>query len=303
MRTTYSRTGVERPRDDRALIFVHPPKTAGSTLSRIMDWEYSPLQVCNIDSRFYYWSFQRVSGWPKKRLAKMKLFKGHMPFGLHEFIPQPTTYITILREPIKRTISEYYYRLHRRTHPMVDRDAKRQSLEEYVTSVPYNNPQTKAIAGIKHPCQYHLFSVVPSHHVYSGSCTADTLALAKENLSRHFSLVGLTERFDETLALAKILFGWRIPCYTSIRQGPERAKKSDVSVRARALIAEYHKFDMELYAFGVSLFDRAITEYAERVMLELKSIRGAKNSGAVRSMYHRCASVVRRHFIRLHCAA
>src|SRR5690348_12004038 len=110
---------------DAALIFVHPPRTAGSTLSRIMHREYNPLQICDIDPRFYYWSLQRLSRWPQQRLAKIKLFNGHIPFGIHSFIPQPTTYITVLRDPIERTISEYHVRKHRRTHPIADRDAKR----------------------------------------------------------------------------------------------------------------------------------------------------------------------------------
>jgi hypothetical protein len=302
MQPKLGQNSVDRSRNDIALIFVHPPKTAGSTLSRIMDWEYSPRHICNIDGRFYYWSFQRVSRWPKERLAKMKLFKGHMPFGLHRFIPQPTTYITVLRDPINRTISEYYYGRHRRTHPIVDRDAKRLSLEEYLAKVPYNNPQTKAIAGVDLPYQYHFYTALPSHHFYSGPCTAETLETAKANLSRHFSLVGLTERFEETLALAKVLFGWKIPYYTSIRQGPKRPKKEDVSPQQRALIAEYHKFDMDLYSFGVSLFDRVIAEHGERLSLELDSIRRAKNPGAIRSVYHRCGSIIRRHFIRMRCA-
>jgi hypothetical protein len=267
-----------------------------------MDREYSPLQICNIDGRFYYWSFQRVSGWPKERLAKMKLFKGHMPFGLHEFIPQPATYITVLRDPIDRTISEYYYALHRRTHSIVDRDAKRLSLEEYVAKVPYTNPQTKAIAGVYPPYHYHFYTALPSHHIFSGPCTAETLETAKANLCRHFSLVGLTERFEETLALAKVLFGWRIPYYTSIRRGRKRPKNADVSPQQRTLIAEYNKFDMDLYNFGVSLFDRAIAEHTERLALERDSIRRARNPGSTRSVFLRCGSVIRRHFIRMRCA-
>jgi hypothetical protein len=302
MQLRLSQNDGQRSRNDPALIFVHPPKTAGSTLSRIMDWEYSPRSICNIDGRSYYLSYQRVCGWPSERLATMKLFKGHIPFGLHRFTPQPTTYITILREPINRTLSEYYYRRHRRTHPIADRDAKRLCLEEYLAKVPYNNPQTKAIAGVDVPCNYRFYTIVPSYHFYSGPCSAETLEIAKANLSRHFSLVGLTERFDETLALAKILFGWKIPCYTSIRQGPKRRTKEEVSPQQRALIAEYNNYDMELYSFGVSLFDRAVAEHAERFPLELESVRGAKNPGAIRSVYHRSRSVIRRHFIRMRCA-
>jgi hypothetical protein len=294
--------GVAPLPSDGALIFVHPPKTAGSTLSRIMDWEYSPLEICDIDGRFYYWSLQRISRWPKERLAKMRLFKGHMPFGLHRFMPQPASYITLLRDPVDRTASEYYYKRHRRTHLIADRDAKLMSFEDYVRTVPYDNPQTKAIAGVECEYDYHWYTILPSYRFYCGPCTAETLEIAKENLSRYFCLVGLTERFEETLALAKVLFGWKIPCYTSVREGSKRPKKEKISPRQRAVVAKYHQYDVELYRCGVSLFERAITENAERVSAELGAIREAKNPSAMRSAYYRNGSFIRRHFIRTRCA-
>jgi len=284
------------------IIFVHPPRTGGSTLIRVIDWEYSPLEVCDIDGRFYFWSIQRMKRWPPERLAKMRVFKGHMPFGLHTSLPQPATYITILRDPIDRTISEYYFRLHRRTHPLVDRDAKRLSFDDYIREVPYNNPQTKAIAGIEVPFDYHFYSMVPSHRLYCGPCTRDTLELAKANLDRYFCLVGLTDRFDETLALAKILFGWKAPYYTLRRQALIRPKADEITCQQRALIAKYHEFDMELYKFGVSLFNRLVAEHAEPLSTELSTIGRARHPTGIRSTYYRYGSKVRRYLIRAHCA-
>lgn len=300
--TTVTVGAVAPPPSDGALIFVHAPKTAGSTLSRIMDWEYSPLEICDIDGRFYYWSIQRISRWPIERLARMRLFKGHMPFGLHRFMPQPVSYITLLRDPVDRTASEYYYKRYRRTHPIADRDAKLMSFEDYVRTVPYGNPQTKAIAGVGCVYDYYWYTVMPSYRFYSGPCTAETLEIAKRNLARYFCLVGLTERFEETLALAKVLFGWKVPCYTSMREGSKRPKKEKISTRQRALIAKYHEFDMELYSYGVSLFEQAITEHAERVSAELGAIREAKKPTVIRSAYYRNGSFIRRHFIRTRCA-
>jgi len=70
-----------------------------------------------------------------------------------------------------------------------------------VRAVRYDNPQTKAIAGIE------WYTILPSYRVYCGLCTVETLETAKEQLSRYFCLIGLTERFEETLALAKVLLG------------------------------------------------------------------------------------------------
>src|SRR5512146_635212 len=290
------------PLIDTAIIFVHPPRTAGSTLSRVIDWEYSPLEVCDIDGRFYYWSLNRIRQWPQMRLAQMRMFKGHMPFGLHKSLPQSSTYITMLRDPIDRTMSEYYSRRHRRTHPIVDRDAKRLSFDEYITAVPYHNPQTKAIAGVEIPYHYRFYSMLPSYRLYSGPCSSETLELAKANLVRYFSLVGLADRFEETLALVKILFGWKAPYYTRRHRSSMRPNIEDISPRQRMLIAEFHQFDMELYRFGVSLFNRSIARHADRVSAEVSAIRRAKKPDRIRSVYYRCGSRCRRYAIRACCA-
>jgi hypothetical protein len=33
----------------KALIFLHIPKTAGTTLNRIIEWQYSPLSIFTVD--------------------------------------------------------------------------------------------------------------------------------------------------------------------------------------------------------------------------------------------------------------
>src|SRR6266446_2152495 len=103
-----------------------------------------------------------------------------MPFGLHRALPQASRYITLLRDPIDRTVSEYYYRRHRRTNPIADADAKLLNIEDYVRAVPYDNPQTKAIAGIECAYNYHWYTILPSYRVYCGLCTVETLETAKE---------------------------------------------------------------------------------------------------------------------------
>ncbi len=274
-----------------ALIFLHIPKSAGSTLSRVIDWEYDPLRICYLDGRFYFWAFRSVTKWPAHRLAQIQVFKGHMPFGLHRVLPQASTYMTALREPIGRVISEYYYRLqHNWTHPIANHAMKDLTLEEYVTTVPYDNVQTKMLAGADTPYDF-----------FSGPCSADMLEIAKDNMSRHFSLVGLTERFEETLALAKILFGWKIDHYTSIRENRGRPKKEQVPPHIRALIGERNAFDVALYQFGVSLFNDALARHTQRVQIETEAIRSIKKLDSAGSLRYRLASIVRKQFIRARC--
>ena len=48
--------------DRKALIFLHIPKTAGTTLNRIVDCQYSPLEIFTIDPHRIKASSERLNG-------------------------------------------------------------------------------------------------------------------------------------------------------------------------------------------------------------------------------------------------
>lgn len=273
--------GPENSEADRdpALIFVHIPKSAGTTFNRILDWEYNPLRVYSINGRYFRWSYQRLTRLSPRRLARSRIFKGHMPFGLHRFLPQPATYLTILRDPVDRAISEYYFAINDRFHP--DRQTvSKLSLEEFVRTYPYSNTQTKMIAGGS-----------SAYDFLAGECTPEMLRMAIDNLKRNFALVGLSERFEESLALAKVLFGWKIRRYASFRTTRGRPPKNAIAPETRELIAQSNRFDVALYEEGVRIFERLVEMHKERVRNELPEILRAKALGS-ESLYYRGASTV-----------
>src|SRR6476620_822287 len=92
-----------------AVIFLHLPKAAGSTLNRLIEWEYPLFEIYSIDPVFYRWSWAHLQHLSKKRLRSIRMFKGHMLFGLHTMLPQPASYITVLREPVDRVLSAFYF--------------------------------------------------------------------------------------------------------------------------------------------------------------------------------------------------
>ena len=72
---------------DEAVIFLHVPKTAGTTLNRLIEWEYPLFQMYSVDPVFFRWSAAHLRKLSKERLRKIRVFKGHMLFGLHEVLP------------------------------------------------------------------------------------------------------------------------------------------------------------------------------------------------------------------------
>ncbi len=272
------------------IIFLHIPKSAGTTLGRIIEWEYPPLRIFSVDPSFFRWSYRKLLSWPASRLARMLVFKGHMPFGLHERLPQRSTYITVLRDPIDREISAYYYALSRPVLPK-HRMTKRLKLKDYMRVNPHANLQTKMLAGQDE-----------SYDFLGGECTPEMLETAKQNLATRFSLVGLTERFDESLAMAKLLFGWEIRHYAHFNVTKERPRKGSVPSEIREVIAERYKYDLMLYEYAVNLFNEQMAKCADRLRPELQAIREAQSLGHLESLWYRGASAARKAISRVNSA-
>ncbi|MEO6969971.1 MAG: sulfotransferase family 2 domain-containing protein, partial [Chthoniobacterales bacterium] len=111
------RNGLARGSEE-AVIFLHLPKTAGTTLNRLIEWEYPLSEMYSIDPVLFRWSAAHLRKLSPDRLKKTRMFKGHMLFGLHEALPQPATYITVLRDPVDRVLSAFYFMRSYKLHPL-----------------------------------------------------------------------------------------------------------------------------------------------------------------------------------------
>jgi hypothetical protein len=260
----------------KALIFVHMFKSGGTTINRVMDWEYSPNRIFSLNGRYCRWAYKRLTQLPPSTLAKMEVVRGHMPFGVHRLLPQPSTYMTILRDPVERILAEYFAGLVRRTHRQ-HRIIRTLKVSDFVATLANNNAQTKMIAGLS-----------SSYDFLSDKCTSDTLKRAKANLREYFSLVGITERFEDTLSLAKCIFGWKLPYYASFNSTSRVGRV--ISPEMRSLIAEYNSFDVELYSYAVGIFDKAMARYAADIASVSHSVRNARLTEGPRLLYYRLAS-------------
>lgn len=231
-------------------IFLHVPKTAGTTLNRLIEWEYPLSKMYSIDPVFYEWSAAHLRKRSSDQLKRIRIFKGHMTFGLHEVLPQPATYITILRDPVDRTLSAYYFMRNYKLHPLYWRFRREKwTLEDFVRRSPRDNVQSKILAGAE----------------YREPCTAEIFARAKENLLQYFSVVGLSERFEESLALMKLRFGWKLQRYSRFNVTRTRPGKADIPQATLDLIEEKESFDIALYESAANVFQTAVNARAIEV--------------------------------------
>jgi hypothetical protein len=270
-----------------SVIFLHVPKAAGTTLNRLIEWEYPLFEIYSVDPYFFRWSRAHLWRLSKRRLKRFRVFKGHMMFGLHEILPQPATYITILRDPIDRVMSAFYFMRGYKLHPLYWKFGReRWTLEDFVTRLPRDNVQCKFIAGA----------------VYDEPCTAEICERAKENLVRYFSVVGLLERFEESLALMKLRFRWMLKNYSSFNVTRTRPKKRDLPKSTLDLITERNRFDIELYQCAAKLFQDAVSKNAEEVSHILRELDAARIQDPLRSAVFLVRAATRKAINRAYSA-
>ncbi len=90
-----------------ALIFLHIPKTAGTTLNRIIDWQYDPRVIFTVDPHRIRPTINHFYALPEERRRRLQVVRGHPPYGVHELLPQGAIYTTSLRDPVARLVSSY----------------------------------------------------------------------------------------------------------------------------------------------------------------------------------------------------
>jgi len=262
--------------DGKAVIFLHIPKTAGTTLNRIIEWQYNPLAIFTMDPYRIRATPERLQKLSERRRRSLRMVRGHLYYGIHEFLPQGATYFTMLREPVARFFSSYYFIQRRPLHPMHRKvTTERIGVEDFIRLTPRRqNLQCSMIAGIGN----------------YGTCDHRTLDKAKENLAKSFSVVGISERFEESLMLMAKTFGWEIPFYENRKVSKTRPQ---INPGAVEMIRDHNRLDLELYEFGKGLFQEMVAKKDAEVKKGLVHLKSIPKPGLWQNMYQSSVSAGR----------
>jgi hypothetical protein len=264
--------------EDRALLFLHIPKAAGTTLHSVIERQFAPDVTFSIDGFNSPQGIKEFIRLPAQQREKIRLVKGHMPYGLHKYLSVPASYITMLRDPVDRVVSHYYFVLKTPAHYLhqaVTRE--RMSLEDFVRSglsTELTNDQTRLISGVE-KVNTRLLDGEERRTLQASRepVTREILETAKENLREHFAAVGLFKSFDESLLLFKKVLGWGSIYYVRRNVTKGRPRVRQVPREARAVIEKYNEMDMELYEYARQRFEEAIREQGTEFGRELRSFQ------------------------------
>ena len=232
-------------------IHLHIPKTGGTTLRDIIQRQYRAKKILMIPKLEE--SENILKEISTSQINQLKLIQGHLKYGIHNHFHRSTKYFTIIRDPINRVLSTYYYVLSQKNNPQnLSTSNNQMTIYDFVQSGvnPFLiNGQTQLISGktgnIDNP-------IIESEELFS---------LAKENIENDFLFLGITEMFDETILILKNMLGWHMPYYSIANRTKKKPNYDAVNPTIISFIKEHNQLDIKLYNFTkTSLLNRIAGE-------------------------------------------
>lgn len=222
-------------------IFNHIPKTAGNTLLTICRYN---LQTTEISPHL---TEHEIRLMPAAPFEHYTLVAGHFSILTQASFCRSRYSMTLLRDPIRRIVSAYnYWRLAAESNPVTSK-AKELSFTDFIRYF------TDSPAIVQNPYTYHFAGIGRDFPRYPADSSA-LLAAAKHNLAA-FDFVGICEEFERSARLLCGELGWRLPLPIphENRTASEHTPAS-IDPQAIEMLHGYNRLDLELYAYGVSLF-------------------------------------------------
>jgi hypothetical protein len=258
-------------RGEPLLVFVHLRKTAGTTIANVMRRQFRRGQAIDLNAPSVEAANQSWNAMPVAQRARIKCVRGHLPFAPELFAPRATTCFTILRDPVARVVSEYYFSRHDPTirfHAALVRE--RITLEQFVSNERFaevHNAQTRMLGGAR-----------------DGISPGELLELAIANLRERIAMVGISERFEETLLLCRAILGWRRLIYRRVNVNRHRPALAAIEPATLAAIERANSLDRVLYRYACERFEELLQQHHINNSDAIALQRASRVYGAARRM-------------------
>lgn len=229
------------------IFFIHPPKSGGSTVITFFDLNLGKDRFAN-----FVWDRE---GWGscRAKLLETRVGGGHHPYGMHRTIKHPLRYCTVLRDPLARQISHYWYAASGKNGE-VKRGVSVSTAEALVQQgvISLDEWVAESLAG------KNLFV-----HMLSGQSVLNenSLAVAQSHLRQHIGTTGLCENMSEFLLRLAAMSGLKLPFYFEANRTVGTPKgESPLSDAARRKFLEDNRLDYELFHDAKGLIEIEVND-------------------------------------------
>ena len=250
------------------VLFVHIPKTAGTALFALAAKVYGRIpghlgpKILRLPMNWAEFEDRADVGALLAQCddRRISFVSGHCSHRIRDLLPFDPITISLLRQPVFRVVSAYD---NMRRDPINDfhETAKRMSLREILEQrmMPeLENGQVRRIAGLAPDI---------------GPLNREHLEVAKRNIDQDYSVVGLTERFDETVELLRIHLHWPRKGYMPWNIAPKKIAGTKLSTEMLELIENRNKLDVHLYEYATQRFDRQIASLQPEFDISVRRTR------------------------------
>jgi hypothetical protein len=219
---------------DALVVFLHISKTAGMSLRRLLFDVYGVDRVLELP----YMSTKFIKDID---LSNIKVLCGHFHVNSHIYdqIPRPFVNFTVLRDPVARVLSEYYFYREHPEHYTLHALANRYTLEELFEQ------ENRSFFSIFNWMCFYLSGL----HVENPPLM---LECAKYTLESNMTFFGFTDKLNELIDIGKHLLDWPPVELYRINPTVNKVVPSDYLI---SLIKQHNQLDMELYDFAKKYYE------------------------------------------------
>ncbi len=227
------------------VIFLHIPKTAGTALREAIECSYPPSERLYLYAKDNFFQADLpVWRFPLDHRARLRFIVGHFLYGLHEAFPQECDYITVVRRPFERLVSQYSHWV-RNLPERVSAHGRVLPLSEVLADpqdVSMDNLMVRYFAGVDH------FSCPV------GAVDVAVFERAIENIRKHFRYIATAEDMSVGYEILAHRYGWnraRSLLYSNVGGGVLAPREYSL---AEKVSAESERWDIRLYQQILTIF-------------------------------------------------
>jgi hypothetical protein len=267
------------PGEPTRFFFIHVMKTGGTSFVFHLLRNFHPKEVYPheaLDRRYPsdvepYASIADLLSLTAERREEIRVFAGHFPYMVCDLVGLDLRMLTLLREPVERTISvlKHFKRLFERYRDLSldeiydDELVFRHFVENFQTKVFALTAADQPQAFVSRVSYQEIFARLrvsraddprAADHAADETITidADRLARAKASLAT-VDVVGLNDRYREFVDELRSRYGWWPAGLDDAARANVSSEPWAPSASLRARVARDNRFDLEFYEYAREL--------------------------------------------------
>jgi hypothetical protein len=267
------------------LIHYHLPKTGGTTLNILLRGNFPGSQRFIAKTGVTYshlWteSFDALKAkfdalTPEEKLAVRCVTAAHLPWGVHTIFNRPSKYVTVLRHPVDRVVSHFYFVHEDDTDKPI---SDTMTLDDYIDSRIDLGPYDFQVRMLSGAPELDAIRCDARGPIAITPVEDRHLEMAKRNIEEHFLAAATLEDFTALVLYLRRIYGWSWTKVLFEEINATKARPARIPEATRCRIEALNRYDLALYEWTKSRFRAQIAVLDPAFECELRLFKTVNHS-------------------------